>query len=252
MSHRYGTPLVGALAAAIVSALAPGAALAVVVHATAAIHLAGRTDIAIPPLGGDLSGFPLDRPDPTPSQTLETRPIEIAVMPGEALTFAVTGTANFAPGGPQTGPDGDVPKDVIAVGGISGYVGLGGSLVGVFLDEEIPLADPPPRLDFSPAAIGTHFSRLDPALGQVFFIGDGLRGTGTGVRQVFVAPEGATRLALGTLDGAVPGSFPGFYVDNTGSYEVMLAPEAGAGGLAAGAAIAALVALRGRGPRTEG
>ena len=42
---------------------------------------------------------------------------------------------------------------------------------------------------------------LSPALKQVFFIGDGLTGTGTGTTQTFVVPAGATRLFLGVSDG---------------------------------------------------
>ncbi|MBI3857327.1 MAG: hypothetical protein HY293_16695, partial [Planctomycetes bacterium] len=52
-----------------------------------------------------------------------------------------------------------------------------------------------------------------PRLGQVFFIGDGLTGTGTGVPQVFYVPKGAVRLFLVDIDGYE-------WADNGGSYSV--------------------------------
>jgi hypothetical protein len=212
------------------------------VLATDAIHLAGRSDITIPEIGGDLEGFPLDRAEAFVGQNPETRPFAIDVAPGEELFFDASGAATFTPGGDPSGPDGDVPKDVVAVGGISGFQGLGAALVGVFLDDAIPLADPPAALDFGDAAIGTDFAGLSPELGQVFFIGDGLTGTGSGTRQRFVAPPDATRLFLGTIDGAVPGGLPGYYTDNDSGYAVTRVPESAAG--AAGAlACGALLAL---------
>lgn len=232
------------------AALAPAARAAAqtpfAVLATDAIHLAGRSDIAIPEIGGDLDGFPLERAQALAGQNPETRPFAIDVAPGEELFFDASGTATFTPGGDPSGPDGDVPKDVVAVGGISGFRGLGAALVGVFLDDAIPLANPPVSLDFGDAGIGTGFASLSPELGQVFFIGDGVTGTGSGMRQGFVAPPSATRLFLGTMDGALPGGPPGYYTDNEFGYSVTLVPEPTAG---AGCAIAAgaLLALRRRG-----
>ena len=201
------------------------------VLATDAIGLAGRTDVVIPPIGGDLDGFPLVRTEPGAGQVLETFPLELPASPGEQLRFYAYGLALFSPVGVETGPDGDEAKDVGPVGGISGYTGPGGSLVGVFLDDEIPLADPPEALDFTPspfledAGLGTDFVQLAPELGQVFFVGDGLTGTGSGTRQLFVAPEGTTRVLLGTMDAEGFGSQPGFYTDNEGSFLVNLVPE---------------------------
>ena len=74
------------------------------------------------------------------------------------------------------------------------------SLVGVFLDSSQPDSSAQPgALDFS--SIGLNFTSLSPGLKQVFFIGDGLTGTGSGSVQQFIAPAGATRLFLGTMDG---------------------------------------------------
>jgi hypothetical protein len=215
----------------------------VLVHATDAIHLAGRNDVAIPAIGGDLSGFPLQRPDVAVGQLAETRPNEVAVGGGAVLAFDATGEATFSPTDVPSGPDGDVAKDVTAVGGISGYVGPGGALVGVFLDDQPPLTDPPDALDFSPQGLGIDFAGLAPELGQVFFIGDGLRGTGTGSRQHYTVPDGATRLFFGTLDGSgVAHSTPGYYVDNDGQFDLVVPEPTGA--TAAFAASGALAIVR--------
>ena len=196
------------------------------VLATDAIPLAGRTDVAIPPIGGDLSGFPILRTEPGPGQTPETFPLALPATPGEHARFYAFGSARFSPIGAEIGPDGDVPKDVLPVGGISGYKGPGGSLVGVFLDNEIPLTSPPAALDFTADGYRTDFPSLEPELGQIFYIGDGLTGTCNGARQRFTAPEGTTRLLLGIMDAfGSDTTLPGFYTDNSGSFFVNVVPE---------------------------
>jgi Ca2+-binding RTX toxin-like protein len=80
---------------------------------------------------------------------------------------------------------------------------------------------------------GTSFSSLSPQLGQVFFIGDGLTGNGTGSRQSFIAPLGATRLYLGIPDGEFLRGVPGQYQDNGGSFAVsgeVVSPQNSNGG----------------------
>jgi hypothetical protein len=69
----------------------------------------------------------------------------------------------------------------------------------------------------------TSFAQLAPQLNQIFFIGDGLTGSGLGNIQRFLVPNQATRLFLGFADGAsvqgfppIPG-LPAYYNDNTGS-----------------------------------
>lgn len=215
---------------------------------TDAISLAGRTDIVIPPLDGDPGAFPLQRfPDPTGN--LETFPLSHEVTPGERVSFYAHGDAVFSPGGAPPGPEGDALKAVLPVGGISGYTGPGGSLVGVFLDDEIPIGDPPASLDFSPYGSGTEVRRIQPALRQIFYIGNGA--TSGGARRSFDAPEGATRLLLGTMDGEGFYAPPGFYTDNTGSFSVEFVPEPSAGALALASAscLAALASRRSRSRR---
>jgi hypothetical protein len=63
---------------------------------------------------------------------------------------------------------------------------------------------------------------LHPKIGQVFFIGDGLTGTGTGSIQTFFVPSTATHLYLGYIDdGDPPNNLgPCCFTDNLGSMSV--------------------------------
>ena len=65
----------------------------------------------------------------------------------------------------------------------------------------------------------TSFLNLSPLLDQLFFIGDGLTGTGTGTVQQFVAPAGATDLYLAVSDsvGASVGNSGSITVSETGT-----------------------------------
>src|SRR5262249_40083407 len=120
--------------------------------------------------------------------------------------------------GPDGGNEITGGTDVLSFGGISGVRDAEhySFLTGVFLDANEPTGDGPDRLDFSAAALTETFSELSPALGQTFFIGDGL--TPGGDHQVFHVPTGATRLALGFADGFAFTGMPGFYDDNGGAF----------------------------------
>jgi len=72
------------------------------------------------------------------------------------------------------------------------------SLVGVFLDNNIPVAPAPPALDFTNPA-SRDYTELHPLLKQIFFIGDGK--TSGEIQQKIFIPANATRLFLGTMDG---------------------------------------------------
>ena len=94
-----------------------------------------------------------------------------------------------------------------------------GALVGVFETATGPTSGTPPAtLDFT--VIGTNFASLSPALNQVFFIGDGLTGDGSGSVQQFMVPLGATRLYLGCADAGNYNGSPGAYSDNSGTFTV--------------------------------
>ena len=143
-----------------------------------------------------------------------------------SLTFAVTGGTARGPdsvgfplvGGdgetPGTGPNADQAWAMPPVFNLSGYTGPYSGLVGVFIGAGPPTATP------SSLSFGTpgerSFVTLAPELQQVFFIGDGLTGVGTGAVQTFYAPTGATRLYLATYDSI---SF-----DNVGALQVEITP----------------------------
>ncbi len=104
-------------------------------------------------------------------------------------------------------------------GSISGITAPGdGYLVGVFLAPGGPYGTAPAALNFNG---DTSFASLSPLLDQVFFIGDGLTGDGTGSEQMFNVPAGAADLVLGISDACrYQGSGPSCYGDNVGSYTV--------------------------------
>jgi hypothetical protein len=209
--------------------LAPGAE-AVVIDVTIdggdAIFLAGRTDLAIPAANLPWPGGLIRHGGPTPEEILETLPPFVAVAAGDVIRAAdpAVGGVNFfnGLGPPFFGPGGNgvSGSNLNPFGGISGYIGPQGPLAGVFLDDNIPSAGPPPTLDFTPAGFGIDFLVLAPALGQVFYIGDGL--TSGSVFQEFIAPLGATRLFLGIPDGFGFVGGPGAYDDNDGAYNVRI------------------------------
>jgi hypothetical protein len=124
---------------------------------------------------------------------------------GSSMTFSTTSTCgfNFAGGCGPLSADGDIGSGggTGARNGISDVIAPFDSLIGVFLTNNAPnLLPAPATLTFYPT--GDNFTTLSPLLQQAFFIGDGLTGRGTGAVQTFVAPVGATRLFLGSMDGS--------------------------------------------------
>lgn len=193
------------------------------------IFLAGRTDLTIPEVSAAWDGpgdHIIRHPGPTPEEIVETLPPIFTVASGDvirALDPAVGGISFFnGIGAPFYGPSGNglSGSHLSALGGISGYVGPQGALAGVFLSDAIPGSGAPDTLNFNPDGLGAEFSVLNPGLGQVFYIGDGK--TSGGEFQTFIAPVGATRLALGIPDGFGFNGAPGAYDDNDGSYSIRL------------------------------
>lgn len=217
-----------ALAAAVLAA--PAAQAAVVelsLKGSDAIWLAGRTDLAIPPASEAWPGGLIRHGSPTPEEIRETLPPGFAVSPGDVVKVldpASGGISFFLGfGGALYGPEGNgLPgsSSIGSFGGISGYLGTQGALVGVFLDDAVPNGSAPDRLDFSNAGLGVNFLSLTPGLGQVFFIGDGE--TDGGEAQSFIAPAGATRLFVGISDAFGFNGAPGAFDDNDGAYRIRL------------------------------
>lgn len=195
--------------------IAAAFAIGVAANAGATTIVPGTSD---PWLAGMPNGSTASLEDTAPGQS----PVQVLLffVPGDALSFSAAGLTDHCPAGSclYAGPEGD------AVEGSTGHVGgaengIGNliapidSLVGVFLGPAQPNLSPAPgaTLNFSTLA-SRDFASLSPLLKQPFFIGDGLRNDGLSVQQ-FIAPAGATRLYLGTMDGF------GWW-NNAGSFDV--------------------------------
>lgn len=222
---------------ALLGALGMSAAQATVIDVSIgggdAIFLAGRSDLVIPAASDPWPGGMIRHGFATPEEVQERVPPSVGVTAGDVIRVLdpALGGINFflGFGPPYFGPDGNQPDCTGALcsqlngyGGISGYFGPEGALVGVFLDDSIPsaVAARPATLDFSTDGLGRDFAGLTPALGQVFYIGNGIT-TGNAFQE-FVAPAGATRLFLGIPDGFGFDGDPGAYDDNDGGYRVRL------------------------------
>ena len=151
--------------------------------------------------------------------------VRLAAGTGRVVTVTnATGTVRCFSSAAATGPDGGTEgsttgTDISSYRGISGVIHTRKTmfLVGVFLTDAEPADPAPARLDFSN---NEAFATLAPVIGQTFFIGDGMTGTGAGGVQQFMAPDSATRLFLGFADAYWAHGAPGFYGDNSGSLGV--------------------------------
>jgi hypothetical protein len=174
-------------------------------------YLAGEPNGATCCSGPFLS-TPLDLvPDQAPVQVT-------GFHPGDILTFSASGSMSYGGGAPTDPTDGrSFTTTTMGTSGnftitVADYKGPFNALVGVFLAGGQP-ATKPAMLDFTGSGLGTSFTSLSPGIGQVFFVGDGLTGAGTGTAQRFTVPAGATALYLGGMDGYS-------FVGNTGSFTV--------------------------------
>jgi hypothetical protein len=180
----------------------------VTVQSTTDIWLAGQPD------GSSLSGrFGTDTA-PANSPLLLS-----GVTGGATFTFSASGSSSVD-GSNFGGPDGApaYPDEsgfgVGPANGIGTYKGPASALIGVFLDASTPAGTGgPASVDYTDPSV-TGAAAFSPLLNQIFFIGDGLTGTGTGSTQVFTAPDGATRLFLADADSL------GSSVGNVGSLAV--------------------------------
>jgi hypothetical protein len=201
-----------------------------VVLSTIALAAPAHGQVVVPSVPGSSNPYFSGMPggtmccsgDSAPAQS----PVEVTgltLTPGSALTFTVTGSVSHVGGVATLPPDGNA-GDVAsspANNGIAAYSGPIDALVGVFLDASLPTSSAAPTgLNFTAGGLGTAFPTLSPALKQVFFIGDGRTGSGSGSVQTFVVPSGATRFFLGTSDGF------GWF-NNSGSFAVTVTGVAG-------------------------
>jgi hypothetical protein len=201
-----------------VCAPAVAAVNSVAVPGTDVIFLAGRSDVTLAPPGTPPNGYLLQRNSP-PGAYAETFPERLTAVSGQTFEFSSTGTIHFSDADIRGGDGETSYASLNPLGGISGYYGPKSCLVGVFLNDDNPAnSSPPAWINYS--ATPTSSSGFSPGLAQVFFIGDGLTGNGTGVAQNFLAPAGATRLYLAYADGFVFHGAPGYYDDNSGALTV--------------------------------
>ena len=150
---------------------------------------------------------------------------------GQVMTFSsIIGSKTYN-NHDYWGPEGYDPwlfgMNFPSYGGISGIVTSSHQfLAGVFLNGTEPTDPAPSSLDFGPDGLTRNFTDVNPDIGQLFFIGDGL--TDSGLTQNFYVPLTASRLFLGFID--VDWNYlPGFYHDNFGSltatFDIQPVPE---------------------------
>jgi hypothetical protein len=170
----------------------------------------------------------------------------LTVTAGNTLTFSATGSTSLfgSVGGVGSAPtpDGMPGLDSASANNLSGLAGPSDALVGVFIGSGVPTGSTPAALDFSTMA-SQSAGTISPLLQQVFFIGDGLTGTGTGSTQLFTIPSGATRLFLGSSDTAGSNfNNSGFFTVNVSDISVpSAAPEPTSGALLVIAALLLLI-----------
>jgi hypothetical protein len=150
-------------------------------------------------------------------------PGSISVAGSTYVTLNAIGSATINAGGNFNDPDGFAAGTSTSIetgyGSISGITAPGrGYLVGVFVGPGGPTGAAPASLTYTTA--DTEDASYDPLLDQVFFIGDGLTGDGTGTNQEFYVPTGATELYLGISDASGYDGAPNCYADNFGGYSV--------------------------------
>jgi hypothetical protein len=124
--------------------------------------------------------------------------------PGRAIYFKVDGRIAFDDGAnKESNADGIATKVVQHTLGNTNRIAMTAapinSLIGVFLDATPTnqRSATAPQLDFR-SAEKRDFKMLAPAIGQIFFIGDGK--DSTGAMQAFMVPQGATRLYVAIMD----------------------------------------------------
>lgn len=121
------------------------------------------------------------------------------------------GDFDDAPDGRTWGGD----TDVNGTNGLSGIAAPSQLfLAGVFVSSTVvPLA--PSELVYGAGDLS--LTSYAPELNQVFFLGDGLTGTGAGAQQMFYIPDWADTLLIGFVDAPEFEGDPYYYADNSGS-----------------------------------
>jgi len=173
---------------------------------------------ADPWLAGSPTGTQASGSDSAP----EHSPVEaIGIVQGTMYWFLVTGAVTNPPSGYGSGPDGDTQHLDTHYHGFQNGIGNVNApinaLMGVFLDDASPVGSlpEPPMKDYALSRMELAYE--EPQLRQPFLIGDGWNSLGF---QRFIAPLGATRLFLGTMDAFN-------WSDNKGTHQVQIAGRIG-------------------------
>jgi hypothetical protein len=156
-----------------------------------------------------------------------TTPTAISVTGQASVTFGpTTGTItlnnssgnqiNDADGVKQSGTGGpaSVTSSATGVGNLSGVSTTAGSgyLTAVFINGTAGATAQPATIG------GVLTAPITPLLNQVFVIGDGLTGDGTGTNITIPVPTNATALYLGISDACGYTGAPSCYGDNAGTF----------------------------------
>jgi hypothetical protein len=184
----------------------------VVVRATDVIFAAGNQGQFAAQAGGTVPQAVIDIPSTAKGVSIKRIVGSIDCYSAGGCVTVDGGETYHDPDGFPTGFDDSTGWD-----SISGISAPGqGYLVGVFLAQNGPSGAAPVALSYSQK----HEQRrvFHPLLDQAFFIGDGLTGDGSGTRQVFKVPQGATQLVLGINDACGGQGVPACYNDNKGKW----------------------------------
>lgn len=165
--------------------------------AQAGVIVKGTTDIFLASQANGASVTGYFGSDTAPANS----PVKFLVT-GPMLTFTATGSTSVD-GSCFAGPDGGCYPDESGFSpapASNTYKGPADALIGVFLGAgPTDVANGLASLDYTVAA-NTSLALQSPMLNQIFFIGDGLTGTGSGSVQQFSAPAGAVYLYLAAAD----------------------------------------------------
>jgi len=142
---------------------------------------------------------------------------------GSAQTLTLSGGGNYNDAdGNHSGSDSSSETGNALYGGIDAPGA--GYLVGLFTGPDTTRGADTTYDTNAESALS-----FSPTLNQVFFIGDGLTGDGSGTTQTFFVPTGATTLYLGISDaGGYHGGPTTGYQDNFGSFSVNVLPSTAA------------------------
>ncbi len=202
--------------------VAPAGAASIVVNAADNIYAAGQTSTGNYG-GGNVPGFVAV----SAGQTSFAVSSVTGSYTSPAFNCASTaGCITLDGGGNYSNADGvgaaPVTSSNTGNSSISGITAPGaGYLVGVFVSAGGPSGAAATALNYTTGGNASESATsYSPLLDQVFFIGDGLTGNGSGTGQTFNIPTGAADLYVGISDASFFSGSPGGYGDNLGNFTV--------------------------------